>query len=422
MTALSWAYAVLGALCALSNVVAWRSAAPQRWATAFVDFVFGWFPSEAPGVSLLGQGLLVGVAGVAGVFVAPPVGALQVAVWVVLVLHLLSAAGLAHQWLLGRAVAASALASARHTLGDAGWPAARFPRTPAAVAERGPHLWRVGGARRRYAVDRDLSYGPHRANQLDLWRLPDTGAHGPAPVIVHVPGGAWVYGDRRHQGYALLSHLVERGWIGVSIQYRLAPRHRWPAHLEDVAAALTWVRTHIGEHGGDPGHLVITGGSAGGHLAALAGLLGEREVGRHGQVMPAVQAVVANYPMTDWTGALRAHRSTPRLLTRMVVGQPYTGHEELYAAASPLSQVHAQAPLFVVTHGTNDEMIPVEHSDRFVAALREVSTSPVVYLRLPRAHHGFDIYGSARTRGVVAAVGDVLGSQWARTHPDQSRL
>src|SRR6476469_6017200 len=77
---------------------------------------------------------------------------------------------------------------------------------------------------------------------------------------------------RRPQGYPLLSHMAERGWICVSIDYRVSPRNTWPDHIVDVKRALAWIKENIAEHGGDPDFVAITGGSAGGHLCALAAL------------------------------------------------------------------------------------------------------------------------------------------------------
>ena len=69
-----------------------------------------------------------------------------------------------------------------------------------------------------------------------------------------------------------MPHLAAQGWVCVAINYRLAPRDPFPAHIVDVKRAIAWIREHIAEYGGDPSYLAITGGSAGGHLAALAAL------------------------------------------------------------------------------------------------------------------------------------------------------
>ncbi len=91
----------------------------------------------------------------------------------------------------------------------------------------------------------------------------------PAPVLLFVPGGAWVHGSRILQGYALLSHLAEQGWVCLSIDYRVAPHHRWPRHITDVKAAIAWARANVDKFGGDRNFVAVAGCSAGGHLAAL---------------------------------------------------------------------------------------------------------------------------------------------------------
>ncbi len=92
-------------------------------------------------------------------------------------------------------------------------------------------------SRRRYAR-KTVHYGPHRANLADIWMRPDLPRDGKAPVLLQVPGGAWMIGMRRPQSYPLMSHLAEQGWICVSIGYRISPRHPWPNHIIDVKQAL----------------------------------------------------------------------------------------------------------------------------------------------------------------------------------------
>ena len=125
--------------------------------------------------------------------------------------------------------------------------------------------------RRRYVTKLDtVQYGPHGAvNMADIWRRSDLPRDGKAPVLLQVPGGAWSIGMRRPQAYPLLSHLADHGWVCVSIDYRVSPRHTWPDHIVDVKRALAWIKERIGEYGGDPDFVAITGGSAGGHLSSL---------------------------------------------------------------------------------------------------------------------------------------------------------
>ena len=92
------------------------------------------------------------------------------------------------------------------------------------------------------------------------------------PAVIQVHGGGWLAGSRYEQGIPLLNHLASIGWVGFNIDYRLSPQATFPDHIVDVKRAIAWVRENAGELGIDPEMICITGGSAGGHLTALAGL------------------------------------------------------------------------------------------------------------------------------------------------------
>ena len=91
-------------------------------------------------------------------------------------------------------------------------------------------------------------------------------------MIFYVHGGAWTFGDKREQGRPMLHEFVRRGWVAVACNYRLAPKNAWPAQIEDVTRTLAWIKKSIASYGGDPSRVVVAGGSAGGHLAALLAL------------------------------------------------------------------------------------------------------------------------------------------------------
>src|SRR4029079_7157142 len=127
--------------------------------------------------------------------------------------------------------------------------------------------------RTRYRAARDIAYGEFGArNQLDVWKRADLEAGARAPVLFQVHGGAWTMGRKEGQAEPLMAHLAERGWVCVTANYRLSPSATWPDHIVDVKRALAWTKANIAGYGGDPGFIVITGGSAGGHLCALAAL------------------------------------------------------------------------------------------------------------------------------------------------------
>ncbi|OKH72282.1 alpha/beta hydrolase [Mycolicibacterium sp.] len=268
--------------------------------------------------------------------------------------------------------------------------------------------------RRRY-VEKTVRYGPHAANLADIWRRADLPRDGKAPVLLQVPGGAWMIGMRRPQGYPLMSQLAEKGWICVSIGYRVSPKHPWPDHIVDVKQALAWVKANIAEYGGDPDTVCITGGSAGGHLAALAALTPNDPKWQPGfeDADTSVVAAVPVYGRYDWFSRTGNGRSQfVDALQRIIVKLPFSGNEQLYHDASPISLVHPDAPPFFVLHGTNDSLIPVQEGRDFVAALREVATAPVVYAEIPHAQHAFDVFGSPHGHYTADAVEKFL--DWVR--------
>jgi hypothetical protein len=128
------------------------------------------------------------------------------------------------------------------------------------------------GLREHYVSASAVRYGPGPRHGLDVWQRADVPPRADRPVLVYVPGGGWVHGSRSLQGYGLLAHLAELGWTCLAIDYRVAPRHRWPAHIRGVKRAVAWARRMFAHPDGTTRVVAVAGASAGGHLAALAGL------------------------------------------------------------------------------------------------------------------------------------------------------
>jgi acetyl esterase/lipase len=264
-----------------------------------------------------------------------------------------------------------------------------------------PPFVQARGQRRRCLHRSSIRYGDHPAQLLDVWRRPDLPA-GPAPVLLFVPGGAWVQGTRVLQGHTLLSHLVELGWVCLTMDYRVSPVHRWPRHIADVNAAVAWARANVDRYGGDRHFVAVAGCSAGGHLAALAGLTpGEPEF--RGELTDdadtSVDAVVGIYGRYDWQDrSTAARKNFQGFLERVVVGRRQSRHPEVFAAASPMARIHRDAPPFLVIHGEQDTIIPVDEARKFHTALRAVSDSRVEYVEVPRAGHAFDLVDGSHAR------------------------
>ena len=169
-----------------------------------------------------------------------------------------------------------------------------------------------------------------------------------------------------------------------------------------------WIRAHGTLYGAAPDFLVVTGGSAGGHLAALVALTPnapEYQPGFEG-VDTAVDGCVAFYGVYDFTDrhGLWPDDGLRRLLERRVLKVPFARAPEAYEKASPLSRLRPDAPPFLVLHGTHDTLVPVEGARRFAAAFRSVARAPLVYVELPGAQHAFEIFPSVRSTLVIQGV------------------
>jgi acetyl esterase/lipase len=266
-------------------------------------------------------------------------------------------------------------------------------------------------------VERDIAYSEYgRRGHLDVY-TPDVDDLSGAPVLLQVHGGGWTIGRKEQQGQPLMYRMAARGWVCVAINYRLSPRNPWPAHIVDVKRAIAWVKENIASYGGDPSYVAITGGSAGGHLAALAAVTPNDPTFQPGfeQADTALQAAVPFYGVYDLAGASElasAIGMRDTFLGPRVFSARYDDDATPFEQASPLLQVTEDAPDFFVLHGRNDTLVDVGQARAFVARLREVSRGRVVYAELPGAQHAFDIFHSIRGAHTVRAVDRFLTWSW----------
>lgn len=306
----------------------------------------------------------------------------------------------------------------------AGLAAADAPVAPWPAPDGVAPFRRARRLRSRYLYRSAVRYGDAPQQLLDVWRRPDL-LGGNAPVLVFVPGGGWLHGGRQLQGYSLMSHLAERGWVCVSVQYRVAPRHRWPRHIRDVRAAVAWVRAHIDQFGGDPRFVAVAGCSAGGHLAALTGLT-PHDADFNAELTldadPSVDAVVSLYGRYDWIDrSTRERDQFVRFIEKIVVRRSIERHHDVFESASPLARVHPDAPPFLVIHGDSDHVIPVWEAHAFVDRLRSVSRSAVRYLEIPGAGHGFDLTSPHSAHAAVHATSHFLQAAHRNHHLNTDR-
>lgn len=386
---------VLLALGCLALLAALNATRPLRWTPALLpSFFSAWLTAElAPQVMVLTVALAGTAAALGGL--ATTTGAVGLALAVLALL------------LLGRIVleaerAADVADDVLSELPDL---------SPRDDVTRGLRRWFVPLAFRHPDVVhvKDVRFSDeHRRLRLDVFHRRDrpTGC----PTLVQVHGGAWVIGKKEEQGRPLMLHLAALGWVCFAPNYRLSPGATWPDHLIDVKRAIAWVREHGQEYGADPGFLVLTGGSAGGHLAALAALTADDPSFQPGfeDADTSVSGCVPYYAVYDIegeTGTRSDRQRERRVLAPLVFKKRRADALELYRSASPIARVRADAPPFLVVHGRNDTLVPVQEARLFVERLRAVSDQPVLYLELPGTEHAFDVFPSIRNAHVVRAVG-----------------
>jgi len=259
--------------------------------------------------------------------------------------------------------------------------------------------WRVPRHVERLA---GLEYAP--GLELDIYRAKGR-EHNGAPMLLQVHGGGWRGGNRRQQARPLMDRLAERGWVCAAITYPLSPDATFPEHLIAVKQAIAWLKREATWLGGDPESLVVTGGSAGGHLAALAALTPHDKGYQPGfeDADTSVAAAVSLYGIYDFVNR-NGTRDDWALIPSIVMKAAVADAPEAYRAASPIDRITPGAPPWLVIHGDQDAVVPPHESRQFAEMLAATSESVTVYAELPGATHTFDIVHSIRSHITISAI------------------
>ncbi|MBM3852459.1 MAG: hypothetical protein FJ399_04815 [Verrucomicrobia bacterium] len=235
--------------------------------------------------------------------------------------------------------------------------------------------------------------------KLDL-AMPADGGTALRPGIVFVHGGGWRGGDKR-QGYFLQGALdyARRGYVCITVNYRLTGESPFPACVEDVKTAVRWFRAHAKDYNLDPERIGAYGNSAGAHLVAMLGLAGpEAKLEGDGPwkgFSSAVQAVCPSAVPVDfvnWGGPRGVYRGESTLFAG-----PAETLEERKRLGSPITHVSPQAPPFLVIHGTADGVVPFSQAEALVAALKRAGAS-VTFMPIEGAGHGVFVEHAATTK------------------------
>lgn len=231
-------------------------------------------------------------------------------------------------------------------------------------------------------VSRDLAYvtNGHERQKLDLYLSAGTGKR---PIVVWIHGGGWEGGDKR------AVRAIGAQWQGThvaSLNYRLSQDAPFPAQLEDCKSAIRWLRAHADKYGIDSDKVGVWGNSAGGHLAALVGTTGETttfDKGEHLKFSSHVQAAVSFAGPSDLMlyGRSQANDTLGRL-----IGGPIQDNRDKVARANPITHIGKNPPPFLLAHGDKDTIVPLEHSLRLEAALKQAGGNVVLHTIADAGH------------------------------------
>lgn len=269
----------------------------------------------------------------------------------------------------------------------------------------------------------DLPYATISPTQkLDIY-WPAEG-NGPFPVIMSIHGGAFMGGDKRDLQLMPMLEATKRGYAVVSINYRLSGEATFPALVQDVKAAIRWVRAQAQLYLFNPERIATWGGSAGGYLSLMAGVsagvpeLEDLTLGNTSQPCN-VQAVVDWFGPTDFLlmdaqlaesgiapDAEQAHSgaTSPESL---LLGQKITEVSDLVRIANPETYIHPGLPPFFIQHGENDDTVPHQQSVNMAAKLKAVLGPQMVQLELlSGARHGGPAFESPENIQKVLAFLD----------------
>ena len=239
------------------------------------------------------------------------------------------------------------------------------------------------------------------AEKLDIY-LPDKG-NGPFPVIISIHGGAFMFGDKADEQLGPMLNGLKNGYAIVSVNYRMSGEALFPANINDIKAAIRWIKANSAKYNFNPNKIALWGGSAGGNLASLAGTSGgvkeleDMSMGNANETSR-VMAVVDWFGPTNFllmdeqlkeTGNGKPDHSDANSPESKVLGQKITEIPAKVKMANPESYITRDDPPFLIEHGTKDQIVPTQQSVIFFGKLEKILGKEKVKLHLLEgAKHG----------------------------------
>lgn len=251
------------------------------------------------------------------------------------------------------------------------------------------------------SFEMDIAYRDgNRKWKLDLAR-PKVASSKPQPAIVFIHGGGWRGGDKGGgQWRSLPLEYASRGYVCVSVNYRLTDEATVLDCIADCKCAVRWLRAHADEYKIDSDRIGAYGNSAGAHLVSVLGLASAdarlEGDGPFADESSLVQAVCCSAPPSDFINWRNKNGGNADSALSRLFGDKQV--EEVKRRASPVTHVTDKAPPFLIIHGTADTTVPVAQGDALAQALNKASAKDVTYMKIAGADHGVFLKHGEKTR------------------------
>jgi acetyl esterase/lipase len=252
----------------------------------------------------------------------------------------------------------------------------------------------------------DVPYVPDgdAAQRLDIY-YPEQQPEGGLPLIVHIHGGGWMGGSKYPCD---ARRMTAEGYVVASVEYRFSQKAKFPAQIQDCQAAIRWLRANADRYHIDPEKVGVVGGSAGGHLAALVGVTGNKKIfpaiGGNEGMSDAVRCVCDIFGPKNFASVMEQAENDKNVRNVFKFNTPSDPYSELIgaklsdkektAAVSPVTYVDKDSPPTLILHGTHDALVPFAQSEEFEAAMKK-SGAAVWLQRFPGAGHGGGSFGKS---------------------------
>ena len=243
----------------------------------------------------------------------------------------------------------------------------------------------------RYWVQQDVVYATANNTplKLDVWYPRDNLK--PTPTLVYIHGGGWIWGTKEGAILQTLPYM-EKGWRVVNVEYRMASNSLAPAAVEDARCALRWIYRNAKQYNFDTSKIVLTGHSAGGHLALISGMLPDKTPldnncyadEKYGDVKMKPAAIVNWYGVTDVNDIIQGENLKN-------YGPMWTGSmknaDEIAKSVSPITYVRSDLPPIISIHGEKDDVVPFSHAARMHSELDKLKV-PNKLITIKNGGHG----------------------------------